>query len=393
MIYPNRARRAATIIICGWVVLRLIQLGADGPTQIPTVALSDAGPQTAQHHTHAVAGHAAALDRIAPSRAVRRWPAGLSHIRRPVLPRASVADRPMPPIATEAAANAAMRLRASDALSLTSLVADDSADGGSTPSTVTAFGETGEAGLPLEPPGMTPPDRRGLRARLALSAWSIIRSTGKARPLATSGALGASQAGVRARYDVLEPAKGAIVAANLRLSTPLQAPSGREAGLGISLRPGRKVPIEIIAEARFGTGTGDRDRLAMLVAGGVADRRLPLGLRLSAYGQAGIVGLRHTDAFADGAVTLERPLRQAQKAGSHQLRGRRAGTIPPAIRVGAMIGGGAQPGATRLDAGPILAVTQPLASGGLRLSGGYRWRVAGNARPGSGPALTIGINF
>lgn len=390
MIYPNRARRAATIIICGWVALRLIQLGSDrpasGPTQIPAVALPVAGLPPPRQTAHAAAGRAAALDQIAPISPVRLWPAGLRHVRRPLLPRSSVVRRSMPQMATEPAANAAMR-------PLPILVVSDSAARGSPPTTGAALGEPGEAGPPHNPPGMTPPDRRALRPRLALSAWSIIRSTGRARPLATSGALGASQAGIRARYDVLEPAKGAIVAANLRLSTPLQARSGREAGLGISLRPGGKVPIEIIAEARFGLGTGGRDRLAMLVAGGVADQRLPLGLRLSAYGQAGIVGLRHRDAFADGAVTLERPLRQARKLASNPLRARRPGSRAPAVSLGVMIGGGAQPGAGRVDAGPILAITQPLASSGLRLSGGYRWRVAGDARPGSGPALTIGINF
>ncbi|MBS0285465.1 MAG: hypothetical protein JSS15_13700, partial [Proteobacteria bacterium] len=54
--------------------------------------------------------------------------------------------------------------------------------------------------------------------------------------------------------------------------------------------------------------------------------------------------------------------------------------------------GGAQRGAARLDVGPAAGVAVPAAMP-LRISLEWRQRIAGDARPGSGPALSIGADF
>ena len=63
------------------------------------------------------------------------------------------------------------------------------------------------------------------------------------------------------------------------------------------------------------------------------------------------------------------------------------------LDVGIGTWGGAQRGAARLDVGPSLGLVVPVANHNLRLTADWRQRIAGNARPDSGPALSIGTNF
>jgi hypothetical protein len=65
-------------------------------------------------------------------------------------------------------------------------------------------------------------------------------------------------------------------------------------------------------------------------------------------------------------------------------------TLPAGrLRVGAGAWAGAQPGVSRLDAGPHLEVRL----GPAALSADWRFRVGGHARPGSGPTLTVSTGF
>ena len=63
------------------------------------------------------------------------------------------------------------------------------------------------------------------------------------------------------------------------------------------------------------------------------------------------------------------------------------------LRVGAGAWGGAQEGASRLDVGPTAAETFRLGDVRARLAADYRVRVAGEAEPASGPALTVSAGF
>jgi hypothetical protein len=56
------------------------------------------------------------------------------------------------------------------------------------------------------------------------------------------------------------------------------------------------------------------------------------------------------------------------------------------VEVGAGAWGGAQPGAARLDMGPQASFRIPVGRTGIRASAEWRFRVAGDAEPGSGPA-------
>lgn len=201
------------------------------------------------------------------------------------------------------------------------------------------------------------------------SAWMLVRRD-RAAGLAPGGTLGGSQAGLRIAYrlngDTARP-----LAASARLYAPLRDRRASEASLGLDWRPLARVPVHITAERRQALGARGRSAFALGAHGGVSDLRLPGGVRLDAYGQAGLVGARRRDPYADGAARIGLPV------------GR--------LDIGGGLWGGAQPGAARLDAGPSLALRLPEAR--LRLSAEWRFRIAGDARPGSGPALTIGSDF
>lgn len=163
----------------------------------------------------------------------------------------------------------------------------------------------------------------------------------------------------------------------LRASGPLEGGGGAEIAAGISLGPTAELPIEIIVERRLRRGTA-RDAWAFLAAGGVSDRPLSSDLRLSLYGQAGIVGLTRRAAFVDGAARIEHPLPLSPGAD---------------IRSGLTVAGGAQPGAARFDLGPHVAFHPYIGGRPFRLALEWRQRVAGDAQPGSGPAITFGADL
>jgi hypothetical protein len=134
------------------------------------------------------------------------------------------------------------------------------------------------------------------------------------------------------------------------------------------------VPLRIAAERRQALGRGGRSAFSLGVHGGVSDVAAAAGFRLEAYGQAGIVGLQARDVFVDGQLRALRPV--ARQGG---------------LKVGGGVWAAAQPGVARLDIGP---------SASLRIAGAdttvildWRHRAAGNARPGSGPALTVWTDF
>lgn len=200
--------------------------------------------------------------------------------------------------------------------------------------------------------------------RFTLNAALALRGGGVARPVEPS--LGGSQAYLIARWSL-----GERIVLTGRLTTALSNGRARQAegSIGVGLKPVRSVPFEVVAERRMALSAGGRDAWQLrAVGGGQLERG---GWRLESYGQAGVAGARSRDLFADGEARLSRPL------------------IGP-VRAGALIAGAAQPGAARIDVGPQLRVDLP---GRTALLASYRVRVAGNAAPSSGPALTLAASF
>ncbi|MCK9542183.1 MAG: hypothetical protein M0R03_09150 [Novosphingobium sp.] len=238
---------------------------------------------------------------------------------------------------------------------------------------------------------IVPPVSGGVSVRVvrrwSADAWMLLRRGGGGGGVGTmnlSGAsapvsYGASQAGAIIRYR-LSPQSAARPEAYLRVASALGNGRDREVSAGLSMRPVAAIPVSIGGELRARDEyDGVRARPSVLAVTELPYVDLPLGARLEAYGQAGYVGGRGKTAFADGQIHADRPV---ARLGQGELR------------AGGGIWGGAQKGAVRVDIGPSATVGLPVGSGGgARVAVDWRFRVSGNARPSSGPALTLSAGF
>jgi hypothetical protein len=209
------------------------------------------------------------------------------------------------------------------------------------------------------------------RAGWTLGGWLYLRGEA-VDGLAAGGQIGGSQAGARLAYGFGE--KGRTNAYG-RTTVAVRRPRQRELAVGLAHGPFARLPIDVAVERRVAIGREGRDAFAAMVVGGVSEVALPAGFRLDAYAQAGVVGMRRRDGFADGALVVDRPLGIG------------------ALRIGALAAGAAQPDAACIDAGPRLTLGLPHMGKGARIALDWRQRVAGGARPGSGLALTLAGDF
>jgi len=203
--------------------------------------------------------------------------------------------------------------------------------------------------------------------RLQMTTWTLLRGPSEPGALATGGNLGGSQAGVRLAYNF-----NRWLAASVRSTSPVGGSRGVEVAGGVRVTPFRSIPIAITAERRQSIGRGDgRSAFALFAEGGLYHQPMPLNFNLDAYFQAGVVGFRSRDLFADGALSFTRP-----------VWGR--------FSAGLGVWGGYQPGIYRIDAGPRISVRL---RDNIYAHVDWRQRIAGRAEPSSGPALTVAADF
>lgn len=209
-------------------------------------------------------------------------------------------------------------------------------------------------------------------SRWSGSAWSILRG-GRQRAGVATPQLGGSQIGARLAYALDAHRRLAIA---LRVSSAI-AVRQQEAAIALEWQP-RGLPVRLALERRVGVA-GMRGGTALGVSGGVSERPLAAGFRLDGYAQAGAIARDGVEGYADGAVRIARPLWRE-----------RGGAL---LDLGVGAWGAAQRGAARLDVGPSAAMTLPLGARRVRVTLDWRERVAGNARPASGPAVSLGTDF
>jgi hypothetical protein len=215
-------------------------------------------------------------------------------------------------------------------------------------------------------------------SRMAADAWLMMRHDTTSSVVSGRPSYGRSQAGGVVRYRLRESSPHAPQA-YLRASSALQGALENDLVGGLSARPIRGVPLRVAAEARISqTVAGTELRPAVIAVTEFPPLDLPRGIRAEAYVQGGYVAGRFATAFVDGQGRVERAVAQFKDA---------------EIAAGAGVWGGAQKGAARLDAGPTAAITFRLGRGRGRLAADYRFRIAGDADPDSGPALTLSAGF
>lgn len=218
--------------------------------------------------------------------------------------------------------------------------------------------------------------------RWSVDTWALMRGRG-AGPLA-NGALpatyGASQAGAILRYR-LAMFDGHRPEVYMRSTATLeQLQRETAAAIGVSARPLAFVPVIAALEMRLTEQAGQRrvQPVAMAITS-LPPFPMPARLRGEAYAQAGYVAGKYATPFAEGQMRVDHGLLRVG---------------PVESRIGGGIWGGIQKGASRLDAGPSATVTLPLKRGvNARVGVDWRFRVAGDAEPGSGPVVTLSAGF
>ncbi len=211
--------------------------------------------------------------------------------------------------------------------------------------------------------------------RWRFDSWLFLRDgspagLGAARP----AFYGASQIGGVLTYRLSERS-----ALYLRASQALVDRGEKEVAAGTSFRPIGAFPVTANLEVRATDRPGGSElRPAAFIAGGFEGQTLSAGFETRGYGQAGFVGGEFATAFADGSVHVERPIANFPFGEVH---------------LGAGGWGGMQEGASRLDGGPTVRLDLDVAKVPVRIAVDYRIRLAGDAEPASGPAMTISTGF
>ncbi len=209
-------------------------------------------------------------------------------------------------------------------------------------------------------------------------AWVFWREGSDAPVTPGAQGYGRSQAGAVIRLAMI-PASALRPQAHLRVSTALEGPREREVAAGISARPLADVPLRVAAEARVTeTDFGTEVRPAAFAVTEIPPFALPAGLTGETYVQGGYVGGDYDTAFIDGQLGIAREFALTDRS---------------RLRLGGGLWGGAQRGASRLDVGPSAQLTFRIGAVNARASADYRFRIAGDARPSSGPALTLSASF
>tara|TARA_A100001391_G_scaffold66729_3_gene42453 strand:+ start:38482 stop:39603 length:1122 start_codon:yes stop_codon:yes gene_type:complete len=217
-------------------------------------------------------------------------------------------------------------------------------------------------------------------SRWTMSSWLFWRDDSLGgRQAATTPNYGRSQAGVVLAYR-LAPESKHRPQAYARAITALEGPGEADLAAGLSARPLPDVPLRLAAEARLALRDGASElRPAAFVVTELPPFALPGQFVGEVYAQAGWVGGDFATGFVDGQVRLNRVLEQNQGF---------------TLSAGGGAWVGAQKGTRRFDIGPTAAVSFRLGDDVYgRLSADYRVRVAGNAAPASGPALTLSAGF
>ena len=214
--------------------------------------------------------------------------------------------------------------------------------------------------------------------RWSADGWLMWRDDTTTPITSGNPSYGRSQLGAVARYE-LAPGSRQRPQAYLRGSAALQGAAEQDVAAGLSARPLAGLPLRLAAEVRASDRSNGREvRAAAFVVTELAPQQLPGGLVAEVYAQAGYVGGRDATVFVDGQARVDRSL---GTAGQFDLR------------AGAAAWGGAQDEGARIDVGPTAAMTFRVGQARGRLAADYRFRVAGDAQPASGPALTLSAGF
>ena len=221
---------------------------------------------------------------------------------------------------------------------------------------------------------------RGAQRRLdrhwSGEAYTLRRDTGVAEGAAATPVLGGGQSGGTLAYalDPLAPRPVAVIGRIYAAHASGGGIDGATAQGAVGLRWQVTPGLALAAERLVAVGKNTSGDWNLRVAGGGQARRGRV--TIDGYAEAGVRGNGDAYAGAQARATTEigRAGRLVFSAGPGAW-----GSIQHA-----------QSTVGRLDLGAGVTATTPV---GVTISADWRWRVTGNAAPGSGPAVTVSAAF
>ncbi|MEO1046617.1 MAG: hypothetical protein AAFX04_14355 [Pseudomonadota bacterium] len=226
--------------------------------------------------------------------------------------------------------------------------------------------------------------------RLSLDAWGFVRPGSAVSPIGGRGQYGGSQAGTVLRYRLGD---GSASAPTLfaRATRAFSGPSQAELAIGASIRPVKKLPLRVAAEQRLALDDSGFSRPAFYAYTEMPRLALPQGVSLDSYGQAGAVGVADSAWFFDLQLVAQKQVARDKQRDLSLGVGLWSGGQGPiesdddsGLQIDHVV---------RVDIGPGAAIGFSVAGQPASVALDWRQRVAGNADPGSGPALTVSTRF
>jgi len=240
------------------------------------------------------------------------------------------------------------------------------------------------APAPYLPPSLPLPVA-AVPGRWSLDGWAFWRQGSSAAPVSQGRVpvYGASQTGAVLQYR-LAPSSGLDPRLYARAYRALVTRGENELAAGASLRPLARVPVRVAGEVRYTDAAFfNTFRPAAYAVTEFRPLRLPFGAQGEVYAQGGWVGGPGATTFADAQASVTRSLPVVARLTDERLR----------LSLGAGAWGGAQKDAQRADIGPTLRLDTRIGKVPTRIAVDWRLRVAGDAAPGSGVAVTVSAGF
>lgn len=218
--------------------------------------------------------------------------------------------------------------------------------------------------------------QRRLNRRWSGDAYSLRRDTGGDPGAAASPVLGGGQSGGTLTFalDPLAPGPVAVIGRIYAAHAPGGGLDGATAQAAVGIRWQVIPSVAIAAERLIAMGAATSGDWNLRIAGGGQARRGAVAI--DGYGEAGVRG--NGDAYAGAQARAMAEIGRA----SRLVFSAGPGAWGSIQRAQTTVG--------RLDLGAGVNMATPV---GVTVSADWRWRVAGNAAPGSGPAITVSAAF
>lgn len=235
--------------------------------------------------------------------------------------------------------------------------------------------------LALRPPARSIPAKPKPGSRWTGYLWLHTRqdSVGErvSSPNIANSQYGGSQVGAILSYRILDEFERHASLYG-RISTALSPLEQGEIAVGARVKPIASLPLAIHAEHRRSITSEKSAATAIYLVGGFTSDQIINGVVLESYVQTGLVLAASDTFFYDASATFKKPTLNIGDS---------------SLSAGVGVWAGGQDRVSRLDVGPRLSWNIPVKGKDPQISLDWRFRINGQAEPGSGLAVTLSTAF